>query len=134
MSMEQFYTRDKANDGVKVPLNTPDGKPTEHYIVIRSRWSDSFQAAQAEVHRNDLVAMAEKGKDAPAQDPVERHATLCAALVSGWSFEQECTPDNIREFLKQAPQLRDMIDRYASNDARFFGKPSSDSTAGRKSK
>lgn len=130
VGMDAFFTRDKANEGIKVPLRTPEGKETEHYLVIRSQWSDSFQKAKAEAYRADLAAIAGQG-EVKAED---RTVILTAALVGGWSFEEECTPENVQKLLREAPQLRDMIDRYASNDARFFTKPSSDSTTGRKGK
>ncbi len=130
MGMEQFFTRDKANEGVKVNLMTPDGQMTDEYILIRSQWADEFQRVKAEIYRDDIKAASEKREI----DPAERHSRLTAALVAGWSFDKECTPESALELMREAPQLRDMIDRYASNDARFFGKPSSDSTTGRKQK
>lgn len=130
MGMEQFFTRGKANEGVKVNLMTPDGQMTDEYILIRSQWSDAFQQAKAQSYRDDMKAATE-GREI---DPTERHARLTASLVAGWSFDEEYTPESALELMREAPQLRDMIDRYASNDARFFGKPSSDSTPGRKKK
>lgn len=130
VGMDAFFTRDKANKGNKVPLRTPEGKETEHFLVIRSQWSDDFQKAKAEAYRDDLAAIAGKG-EVKAED---RTVILTAALVGDWSFDEECTPENVQNLLRNAPQLRDMIDRYASNDARFFTKPSSDSTTGRKGK
>lgn len=130
VGMDAFFTRDKANKGIKVPLRTPEGKETDHFLVIRSQWSDDFQKAKAEAYRDDLAAIAGKG-EVKAED---RTVILTAALVGDWSFEEECTPENVQNLLRNAPQLRDMIDRYASNDVRFFTKPSSDSTTGRKGK
>ena len=130
VGMDAFFTRDKANEGIKVPLRTPEGEATDHYLVVRSQWSDSFQKAKAEAYRADLAAIAGKG-EAKAED---RTVVLTAALVADWAFDEECTPENVQNLLRNAPQLRDMIDRYASNDARFFTKPSSDSTTGRKGK
>ncbi|KXJ45892.1 hypothetical protein [Marinobacter sp. Hex_13] len=130
VGMDAFFTRDKANKGIKVPLRTPEGKETEHFLVIRSQWSDDFQKAKAEAYRDEFAAIAGKG-EVKAED---RTVILAAALVADWSFDEECTPENVQNLLRNAPQLRDMIDRYASNDARFFTKPSSDSTTGRKGK
>ena len=84
----------------------------------------------SKAYRADLAAIAGQG-EVKAED---RTVILTAALVGDWSFEEECTPENVQKLLREAPQLRDMIDRYASNDARFFTKPSSDSTTGRKGK
>lgn len=130
MSMDQFFTRDRANEGIKVPLRTPEGDQTDYYLIIRSQWSDSFQQAKAKSYRDDLAALT--GKETVCAE--DRHAILTASLVAGWNLEEEFTDDNVIKLLKNAPQLRDMIDRYASSDARFFTKPSSDSTSGRKNK
>ncbi len=43
--MEQFYTREAANEGVKFPLKTSDGKETEHWILVRGIVSDQFRMA-----------------------------------------------------------------------------------------
>jgi len=56
---------------------------------------------------------------------------LCST-ISAWSFDQECTPENIRKFLTEAPQIVGMIDKVAGSDARFFGKGSTSSSAGPK--
>ena len=50
VGMDAFFTRDKANEGIKVPLRTPEGKETDHYLVIRSQWSDDFQKALSLIH------------------------------------------------------------------------------------
>jgi len=130
MKMEALFTREKANEGTKVPLSYADGTPTDHHLVIRSQWSDAFQQAKQDAYRQDMEALA-KGE---AVDSTERHVTLCAALVAGWDLEEEFTEENVKTLLREAPQLRDMIDRHASRDARFFRKPSTDSTSGRKKK
>lgn len=130
MKMEALFTREKANEGTKVPLSYADGTPTEHHLIIRSQWSDAFQQAKQDAYRQDLEAMA-KGETV---DSTERHVTLCATLVAGWNLEEEFTEENVKTLLREAPQLRDMIDRHASRDARFFKKPSTDSTSGRKRK
>ena len=43
--MAQFCTRDAANEGVKFPLKTSDGKGTEHWIFVRGIDSDRFRMA-----------------------------------------------------------------------------------------
>jgi len=128
--MKQFFTREKANEGTKVPLAHPDGTATEFYLVIRSQWSDAFQQAKQDAYRQDLEALAKEQE----VDSAERHVRLCAVLVADWNLPEEFTEENVKTLLREAPQLRDMIDRHASRDARFFRKPSTDSTSGRKKK
>lgn len=138
IGMEAFYTRQKANEGIKLPLHLPSGEPTEHWLHIRGVDSDEFRLAEAESRRDAL-------RVASIEDPRERAKAidqakidLLAHLVIGWSFDKECTLEAVKEFLREAPQIADAIDRAASQRALFFGvkssssqdspKPSSDST------
>lgn len=127
LGMEAFFTRERANEGIEVPLYLPDGTKTEHWLRIRGVDSDHFRLAEAESKRDAMrVAMIE--------DPLERakaiadaKLNLIAALVISWSFEKECTLENIKEFFRQAPQIADAVDQVASKRALFFAKRSSSS-------
>lgn len=122
MSMEQFFTRQKASEGKRFPLTTPDGQETEHWLQIRSVWSDEFQNTKAEIMR-DMMG----GTTISA---VEREARMVAALVADWSFPEPCTPENVTRFMLEAPQIRRAVDTEASNDRRFFTPSSNASTNG----
>ena len=120
--MDAFYTREAANNGIKVPLFTPDGSATDHYIMIRGVDSDEFRAADTEARRSVL-------KFAAIEDPAELDIATSdairktrASLVISWSFEQECTLDNVINFLREAPQLADAIDMTAAKRSLFFVK------------
>jgi hypothetical protein len=127
LGMEAFFTREKANEGIEIPLYLPDGTKTEHWLRIRGVDSDHFRLAEAESKREAMrVAMIE--------DPLERakaiadaKLSLITALVISWSFEEECTHENVKEFFRQAPQIADAVDQVASKRALFFGKGSSSS-------
>src|SRR5690554_3225672 len=129
LGMEAFFTRERANEGVEVPLYTPDGTKSEHWLRIRGVDSDHFRLAEAESKRDAF-------RVASIEDPVERAKAiqdakldLIAALVISWSFEKECTPENIKEFFRQAPQIADAVDQVASKRALFFAKRSSSSVS-----
>jgi hypothetical protein len=119
--MEEFYTLDQANKGTKVPLFTPDGKPTDHYIGIRSVYSEQFRQAEQLAMRS--LAEAVDLEDDDEKIKAIRSLTLetIVSLVAFWSFEQECTPDNVREFLVKAPQIADMIDKLSKKNLLHFG-------------
>lgn len=127
LGMEAFFTRERANKGIEIPLYLPDGTKTEHWLRIRGVDSDHFRLAEAESKRDAMrVAMIE--------DPLERakaiadaKLNLIAALVISWSFEKECTLENVKEFFRQAPQIADAVDQVASKRALFFAKRSSNS-------
>ena len=122
MSMEQFMIRAKANEGRKVFLADPaTGLMTDEWIIVRNRWCDEFQRAKAKAFQ-DAIAEARDGDDAEG-----RTMRLVASLVGGWSFEQECTAENVINFLTAAPQIVDQIDRLATKDGFFFNNSVTDS-------
>lgn len=126
-TMEAFFTRQRANEGIDLPLFLPDGTPTPHSIKIRGIDSDSFRAAEAESRRRllDLAADGDKAKLNAAMS--EDKNFLIAALVVSWTFEQAATQANVLAFLKDAPQIAEQIDRLASRRTLFFklGSPTS---------
>lgn len=128
MEMEAFYTRDKANEGQRLPLRSPDGKPTDHWLQVRHVYSDAFQAAEEASMREiqeRILALGEKpdaGKIAEAKrDGTNR---LLSSLVAAWSFDKPCTPENVQAFLANAPQIAEQINRFAADAKRFFGSES----------
>ncbi|MGL5525673.1 MAG: phage tail assembly chaperone [Aeromonas veronii] len=118
--MKEFFTSDRAEEGVELPLITPEGKATEHWLRIRGVDSDVFRLAELEASRAAVEA-------ANKPDPVERDKALLAvkthliaALVISWSFEQECTRDNVVTFFTKAPQIASAVDMKAGNRSSFF--------------
>ncbi len=127
VGMEAFFTRDRANDGIELPLYLPNGEKSEHWLRIRGIDSDVFREAEAE-HRREAM------RTAMLDDPKERakaiadaKLSLLVALVVGWSFDQPCTPEEIKILFRQAPQLADAVDQAASRRALFFAQRSSSS-------
>lgn len=126
--MEEFFTRQQANDGIEIPLSRPDGTPTDHRIRVRSADSDAFRAAEAESSRRLLEISLEKDKAKANSEFLEEKLKMRAALVVSWTFDKPCTPESVREFLREAPQIADQIDRIANQRSRFFRKGSAPST------
>ncbi|WP_163836873.1 phage tail assembly chaperone [Spartinivicinus ruber] len=122
VSMTDFFTREKANTGIKLPLTLPDGTETEHYLVIRGVDSDFYQEAVNETRR--LVLLDAKNKNSEYTNK-EAELTILASLVADWSFDEECTPENIKKFLREAPQIAPKIDSVAGDRSLFFGKKQS---------
>lgn len=132
MSMKEFYTRSKANEGKKVPLSLPDGSPSEHWLMVRGVDSDEFRRAEAKSKRK-AIELAQIKDDKERQEAIEQEKLeLIAVLVADWSFDEECSRENVVEFLREAPQIGDMVDRIAVSRASFFGERSSSSTGTQK--
>lgn len=124
--MEEFFTRKVANEGRKMMLELPDGTPTEQYLLVLGIDSDTFRQASVVAERRTLEAQIIKDADQRAVEESAVAREFVASLVTGWSFEQECTLDNVVKFFKEAPQIQTKVDRFAANRRAFFGsKPTS---------
>lgn len=121
--MEQFYTLDKANEGRRLALETPNGKPTEHWLQVRSRLSDEFRGAKAAA----LQAVALVSDDKREQVARDAQIAALAALIADWSFG-ECEPEKVRTFLRNAPQIAERVNTFAGDDEVFFASGSAAST------
>lgn len=126
-SMDAFFTRGKANEGVQLPLYLPDGSKSEHWVRILGVDSDIFRAAEAEARRDAFRIAAIEGATERAEAISSSKRSLIASLVVAWSFPGECTRENVDAFFKEAPQIMDAIDLAASKRALFFGAGSSSS-------
>lgn len=129
LSMSDFFTRQRANAGIELPLDLPDGTPSGHTIRIRGVDSDQFRAAKADSSRRLMELVLQREKTSPdAVDFVGEQLRMIAALVIGWSFAEPCTPENVLKLLQEAPHLADEIDRIASKRSLFFANGSPNST------
>lgn len=129
MRKEDFYTKPNADKGVKMPLMQADGSPSEHWLMVRGIDSDAFRKTKFEGARamRDLPASASDWDRAEARD--ESVMNSLVALVAGWSFEEPCTPEAVREFLSNAPLIADAVDSVAADRSRFFGIASEPSSS-----
>jgi hypothetical protein len=125
MGLEDFHTRQAANEGRRLPLYRPDGGQTDQWLQVRHVWSDAFLEAEEASTRAMQAAMLALGAEPPpaavARIKREARVQLLAALVAGWSFEAPCTPEAVAQFLVDAPQIADQIDRFAADARGFFG-------------
>ena len=134
LRMEEFFTRDNANNGIELPLFTPDGGKTEHTMQILGVDSDEFQATELREKRK-VMALEAEAKDLKESERAEFFAAkqkeseleILVSLISGWTFEQECNHENKLKFLTNAPQIADQINRVAANRRLFFLEGQSDS-------
>ena len=138
--MEEFYTSERANEGIKFPLHLPGGGKTAHWLTIRGVDSDAFQRIERDNKREMAVIQA----TARTIDDLQKRADFfdaeyerlelrsIAVLISNWSFEQDCSPDNVIAFLKKAPQVKEAVNRLSVNRTLFFGTGLSNSGASQK--
>lgn len=126
MRKEDFYTLPKATEGVEFPLEM-DGKPTGHFLRIRGTDCEQFRKARFDGARRlrDIPEGTDEWQRGKIMDEIV--LDTLTSLVAGWSFEDECTPEAVRELLHNAPHLADAVDKAAGERARFFGIDSQDS-------
>lgn len=130
--MKEFFTRERANEGVELPLTLPEGGATEHWLRIRSIDSDAFRIAETEAKRRVLESALEKDLVKREEMIHDEELKCIGSLVCGWSFEQELTDAGVFDFLKEAPQIADAVNRFAAMRGTFYRKKSKSSTTGSK--
>jgi hypothetical protein len=133
--LSKYKTRARANEGVRVQLVDPStGKVGDDWVEVVSSLSDAFRDARDKALQDagETAAMGDQAKRKEAMAEVK--ACMHASLVRAWSFEEPCTPENVREFLKEAPQVSDAVTIAADDHRRFFGNGSTDSKSGPKGK
>ena len=128
--MKEFFTREKANKGIELPLFFPDGSKSEHSLTVRGVDSDHFRKAEAHAKRKAIeISEVEKLED--REEAVREIELECiASLVAGWTFEEKFTPVNVVNFLREAPQIAIMVARFAARRSLFFQKKQESSTSG----
>lgn len=120
-SMEDFFTREKANKGKKVELVKPDGTPSEHWLVVRGIDSDVFRETQIRLSREAIEELSENSdQDIEQSITKDKRLELLASLVADWSFDKTCNTQNVISFLKEAPQIEHQIDATVTRRAFFF--------------
>lgn len=129
--MGMFKTRNRVQKPVRQFLINPEtGELTSEYLDIRSSLSDEFTAARDR-------SMQEVG-EIDEKDPEKRKAAvkeiqlrMSASLVAGWSFDEPCTEENVVGLLREAPQVRNLVNAVADDQQRFFNRPSDGSAGSR---
>jgi hypothetical protein len=131
--LSKYKTRARANEGVRVQLVDPStGKAGDDWVEVVSSLSDAFRDARDKALQ-DAGETAAMGDDAKRKEAMaEVRASMHASLVRAWSFDEPCTPENVREFLKEAPQVSDAVTVAADDHRRFFGQGLTDSKPGQK--
>lgn len=124
-AMDRYRTREKANTTKRVPLFDPaTGQPTEDWLEIRSSMSDAFKRAR-NLAMQEAADFAASQPDGDKDEALARvQARMHAALVADWSFDEECTLENVADFLMDSPHVSDLVVGIADRGSLFFGNAS----------
>lgn len=117
-SIEAFFTRPKADEGKQVPLSYPDGSESPHWIRIKGMDSEAYSKAFA-AERKHLASF--EG-EIPDDEFEASKVRLLTAMVSGWSFEEDASDENVARLLANNPTLAEKLNRLAADTKFFFGQ------------
>lgn len=138
LTMSDFFTAQKIEDGISIPIPLPCGSPSSHSMVIMGYDCKSLRVTEATIQREILKDLKNTKSDNKSTDidPKEveeeteksktRQARLAASLIKSWTFEEECNEVNKIKFLMNSSYIVDLIDKVSSNNKSFFTEPSSD--------
>lgn len=123
-SFKKYNTvRDFQDSTYVLKLVYPGIGDTGETLTIRSQYSKEFREAKARATRQiSTLTISRKGKDLDEDELKLIEDTQFAALIADWSFEEECTVENIIEFLDANPQVYDLINTTAAQDTLFLKK------------
>ena len=112
-SFKDYCTKPAADAGRKLSI---DGK---HWLLVHGIGSDVHAKAMANFRRLAISKQAELPEDASEEQQIESYneaqKTVVYSIVSAWSFDEECTPDNVKELCDQSGYLYDAINQFAAN-------------------
>lgn len=120
--MKEFYTTEKAEEGITVPLHTPDGKPSEHSLTVLGVDSKTWRVKESKARATAVLIGEIEDEDKRHEAFVDHRLRSIAELVTDWTFEEPCTLDNVFSFLSNAPQIADAVDKVAYNRRLLFTK------------
>jgi hypothetical protein len=104
----------------RMPLYNSDGSDSEHYIDILGIKSPVMRKKKQELIREAAKNIKEGEWNEEIAEKFSNDLLSCA--ITGWSFEEEPTPEFVKEFLMDAPDIRDAIDSFCSEDKNYFEK------------
>ncbi len=127
--MEEFFTKDKANEGKVLPLYNPEtGEKSQHWLKVLGVDSDAYFKAETAMQRAMPGIQAEaKGLDGAeaqltfvADKQKEWKRKIVAAVIADWSFDKPCNEEEKIDFLTKAPQIVTAVDGFISDRRLFF--------------
>lgn len=117
---DQFKTKPLHSKAQKLPLYTPEGQETEHFLEVFGSDSDEARNAKEESYRQAASLM----RDSKYNSEQEKQIKLewIASLVAGWSFKKDFTRENVLNFLDDSPYIADAVDVFSAKHENFVAK------------
>lgn len=119
---DRYRIRDKANVPKRIFLYDPATKEkTEDWLDVYSSLSDNFRAARDEAMQGAVELAAIADPEERKEKMADAMNVMFASLIADWSFDLPCTTENKAGFLRDAPQVKNMLQSTADSSEAFFG-------------
>jgi hypothetical protein len=123
-SVKDYYLDEqKLVEGVRLPLRDKANRLTEDWLQVRYAYSDSYHAAVTAAMRADYVT----GEPVPETETERRFRHL---LVTAWSFDEECTPEEVKAFFGRNPRVAAAVVDTSMRTSLFFPDTAEPSSTG----
>tara|TARA_R110000744_G_scaffold143559_1_gene255491 strand:- start:1229 stop:1669 length:441 start_codon:yes stop_codon:yes gene_type:complete len=127
LGFQSLFTRDLANDGVKVELSFPDGKDSGFWILVAGIDSDVYRKGKTKLMR---FAISLSGKNDEESEDLYQLEIIkrTAACIIDWNLidddgsEWPINDSNRFKLLRQAPQIADKIDDVITSRSLYVKK------------
>lgn len=121
--MERYKIRSKANVPHRTYLTEPGNpsKRTGDWLDIRSSLSDAFRDARDVAMQKAAVSQNNPHEESRKAEAYEAKLEMYSSLVAAWSFNVPCTKGAVIEFLRDAPQIQNLVAIVADESETFFG-------------
>ena len=125
---EDFFTKDAANAGVKVPLYWPDGRKSDYWLLVAGCDSDVYIQGKLKVDRLGMTRYKSMTDEEAQELHSEEILKLKASCVIDWNMEDNDgqkkahTFENVVTLLRNAPQLVSEIDDVIYSRAKYVKK------------
>jgi hypothetical protein len=123
-SVKDYYLDEqKLDEGVRLPLRDKDNRLTADWLQVRYAYSDSYHAAVTAAMRAEYVP----GESVADTEMEHRFRHL---LVTGWSFDEPCTPDEVKAFFRRNPRVAAAVVETSMRTGLFFPDTAAPSSTG----
>lgn len=132
-SFKDYFTRPAHNTAIRLTIAAPDGSGNEGWLDMVGAESDRFRAARESSEHELLASLAkienvDDRKKFIAEQKQASRLKMLASLVVAWSFDEECSQENVLLLLQEAPFISDEIDRKSASTKDFLAKKPTNST------
>lgn len=119
MKLEDFYTKERHDEGAEVRLKDEAGKLTGCYLRVAGLDSEAYREAKAKLERAALMASMVETDDKPSTSLL-RAECLADCVIDGRGFDGDVDKERMIKLFIMAPYVADQVDSFISKRANFM--------------